>query len=67
MLEPFQTMKNGHLGTINTNNHPIESTSLYIWPIYSALSCAGTERQESAKEENDLLLKENVIEPAEME
>lgn len=67
ILQPFQSMWDGHVGPINIAPHLIELTSTYIRPIHSAIYRTSTKARESEKREIDRILKENVIDPAQIE
>lgn len=67
ILEPFQSMWDGHLWAINAANHRSEITSRNIWPICVAPHRAGRREWESEKKEIDRILKKKLIEPTQRE
>lgn len=64
MLEEFQSMRDGNLGTIKAAKHRVELTPPNARPIHSVPYRAGLKARTFEKTEIDRLLRTDVIEPA---
>lgn len=63
MLEEFQSMSDGQLGSINMVRNRLELESPKTWPVYSVPYRAGLKAREFEKYEISKMLKMDVIEP----